>query len=70
MFHLSSLQMFLLPSWVLNVMTKNGHQQGSVIDGADICGYTFQVLGNISFQSTVALLLFYPVSLSLSQPRP
>lgn len=44
MFHFSSLQMFLLPSRVLNVKTKNGHQQGGVIDVADICSYTLKYL--------------------------
>lgn len=57
MFHLSSPQVFLLPTWVPNVKMTNGHQQGGVIDGADICGYTYQVLGNISFQSAAALVL-------------
>lgn len=67
MSHLSPLHLFLLPSWALNVKTKNGHQQGGVIDGADICGYTFQVLSNISFPSTEARLpLFLTVSLALS----
>lgn len=67
MFHLSPLQLFLLPSWALNVKTKNGHQQGGVIDGADICGHTFPVLGNISFLSAEARLpLFLTVSLALS----
>lgn len=36
MSHLSPLHLVLLPSWVLNAKTKNGHQQGGVIDGADI----------------------------------
>lgn len=45
---------FLLPSWALNAKTKNGHQQGAVIDGADICGCTFQVLRNITSPSAVA----------------
>lgn len=66
MSHLTPLQLFLLPSWALNVKRRNGHQQGGVIDGADICGYAFQVLGNISFPSTEArLLLSSSLSLQL-----
>lgn len=59
MFHLSPLQLVLMPSWALNVKTKNGHQQGGVIDGADICAYPFQVIGNISFPSTEAHLSLF-----------
>lgn len=72
MFHLSPPQLVLLPSWELNVRTKNGHQQGGVIDGADICGYTFQTyLGRSVFcpPSLSSLSVCLPRRLSLS-PSP
>lgn len=60
----------LLPSRAPNAKTKNGHQQGGVIDGADICGYTSQVLSNISFLSAEARRLpFLTVSTGPSLAR-
>lgn len=61
MFHFSLLHVFLLPSWVVDVKMNNGHQQGVIIDGADICGSTFQAPANIpcwdiSFLSAETLL--------------